>query len=88
MKLILKIAGGCIAAFGLLLLIIGKKAAVVPGIILTIVGIAIAALTFFSRDISRKRARKELMELKSLLDCGAITKDEYVQKSADLKSKI
>ncbi|MEI6270480.1 MAG: SHOCT domain-containing protein [Methylococcaceae bacterium] len=88
MKKYFKVGGFLVAGFGLFILLIGKSSGVVPGIIFTLIGAALIAFGQFSGEISRKHARKELMELKSLLDNGILTNDEYEEKSKVLKNKI
>ena len=81
----LKVGGFLVAGYGLLLLL---NSAVVPGIIFTLIGAGTVIFCQFSGDISKKRARKELMELKSLLDNGVLDENEYEEKSRALKDKI
>lgn len=86
MQKLLKIIGFLMAGFGLLILL--KGAGIVPGIIFTLIGSFIIIFSTFSSDFSKKRARKELMELKALLDNGVINEAEYEKKSEALKNKI
>ena len=91
MEKFLKIAGFLIAGLGLLFLIDGsgrRVDEVVSGIILTLIGAGIVGFFQFKGDFSKKRARKELMELKSLLDNGVLSEAEYEEKSKALKNKI
>lgn len=84
----LKVGGFLVAGFGLLILLGGKSSGVVPGIIFTLIGAGTVIFCQFSGDISKKLARKELMELKSLLDNGVLDENEYEEKSRALKDKI
>ena len=91
MKMFLKVGGFMVVGFGLLVLLDGEAQ---PGIIFMLIGAGIVVFSqFFGgfqfyEDFSKKRARKELMELKSLLDNGVLNEDEYEEKSKALKSKV
>lgn len=85
MKKFLKVGGFMVAGFGLLVLL-GKNNS--GGIIFILIGAGIVVFSQFSGDFSKKLARKELMELKSLLDNGVLDEDEYEEKSKALKSKV
>lgn len=86
MKKFLKVGGFMVAGFGLFLLLVPQE--VLAGIIFILIGAGIVVFSQFSGDFSKKRARKELMELKSLLDNGVLDEDEYEEKSKALKSKV
>jgi len=88
MNKFLKFAGFLIAGFGLLVLIGGDSSGVVPGIIFISVGVATIYFRQLATAVSKKQARKELMELKTLLDNGILTSEEYDEKSKALKSKL
>ena len=85
MKKYLQIGGFLIGGLGLSAILMGGSA---PGGLFMLIGVALFAFSLFSADISKKHARKELMELKSLLDNGIITNDEFEEKSKALKNKI
>jgi len=85
MQKLLKVSGFLMAGFGLFLLLVGEA---VPGIAFTLIGSAIIVFSIYSSDFSKKRARKELMELKALLDNGVLNEAEYEKKSEALKNKI
>jgi hypothetical protein len=95
-KKYLKVGGFLVAGFGLFILLMGKSAGVGPGIIFTLLGIASivfsqpspGVFSQLSSGISKKHSRKELMELRALLDNGALTNEEYEEKSKILKNKI
>lgn len=85
MKKLLLIGGFLIGGLGLSAILMGGAA---PGGLFMLIGAALIAFSLFSGGISKKHARKELMELKSLLDNGIITNDEFEEKSKALKNKI
>lgn len=64
MKKLMKIGGFLLAGFGFAVLGSGDDSGVVPAIFLMLMGTGIVLFSQFSGDISKTRARKELMELK------------------------
>lgn len=89
MSAVWKFVGIAFTILGLyVLLIVGKESGIIPGIIFTLSGIGVLIYFNFAKDISKKRARKELIELKSMLDSGVLNQQEYEEKSKILKSKI
>ena len=61
---------------------------------LMILGIILLIAPFFTKikntidDFSSSKSQDELLKLKSLLDQGILTQEEYNQKSKKLKEKI
>lgn len=81
---VIQIAGFLIGGLGFAALMMGGSAAF-PFMLL---GGGLIVFSLFSGGVSSKLARKELMELKTLLDKGIITSTEFEEKSKALKNKI
>jgi hypothetical protein len=92
MKILLGFLGYIALAFGLFVVFAGNSSGFGIGVVAIAIGIFIIyhfnLQPTLPTNISKKHARKELLELKELLDNDIITKEEYENKSEKLKSKI
>lgn len=91
MNIFFKITGflyACIGVFALLPTGELTNHFMIVGFSFLFVGIAMILIGQMLTRVNKKHARKELMELKALLDNGILTSEEYDEKSKVLKSKI
>lgn len=65
----------------------GKPAPIILGLILVGAG-SFAKIKSTVSDYSSSKAQDDLLKLKSLLDQGIITQEEYNKKSTKLKEKL
>lgn len=65
----------------------GEAAAILVGIIFIVIG-SFSTIKNSASDFSSSKAQDDLLKLKSLLDQGIVTKEEYNKRSEKLKKRL